>query len=290
MEKRTVINGGWFVLAVFWPIWIALAVIAFSYNELFVTAVLSIIGLVFLLFTFFIPYKYEFNNNGISFCFLRSKKVNYLWKNITHVACYTEYTSKGNKFFVYRINGKPENERKLHSKGSIAKTKKIKALFNEFIGDKVIDFTEIPKFRRNDPECDISKYILNLEKITREITERYVEPFYTEFNNLGLSFKVKFTYLSDADEEYVEYFYRPEGKSSYSAIFEIARPNETEKDMIIDWETTLVEVDTNKLRPKKFVESDMILISLNFLDNILADIKEYGFEKYMKNDFAESDE
>ena len=74
------------------------------------------------------------------------------------------------------------------------------------------------------------------------------------------------------------------------AIFEIARPNETEKDMIIDWETTLVEVDTNKLRPKKFVESDMILISLNFLDDILADIKEYGFEKYMKNDFAESDE
>ena len=46
----------------------------------------------------------------------------------------------------------------------------------------------------------------------------------------------------------------------------------------------------NGCRSVKFVESDMILISLNFLDNILADIKEYGFEKYMKNDFAESDE
>ncbi len=289
MEKRTVINKGWLVLIGFTPIWLTFAFFAFLNNETLVSVILAAVGLLFLILSYFSPNKYVFDNDGISICFLNSKRQRFLWKNIGRVACHTEYTNKGGKYFVYKIYGKSEFEKSFFMNSTLPKSKKIKSFFNEYIADKLVDFTEIPKFRKNDPECDIFKYILNLEKFTRENVEKYIEPFYSEFKDLGLSYKVKFAYFSD-DEDYIEYIDRPKGKSSYSAFFEISKPNETNEDMIIKWETALVEVDTNKLKPKNFVDSEMILISLMFLDDMVADVKLNGFDEYMNDDFTETDE
>lgn len=252
----------------------------FKSSEIFIGVLLFTIGVTFFsIGLFFDPWYYVFDINGVSICYLFNRKHRFLWKKINAVILNEERIQNGN-IYIYDILGTPENEPCFYMRNKIIKNGKTEKMLEEYFDCGLVDFTKKLKIKLKFKHF---KEISEMEKYQQTQTEKYISHYRPELANIGLCLKTAYAYLSDKDEDIVEYSVIPKGNSTYSAILRVSRPDETDKNKIFEFDVALIDFFEEKDRVRA-TDNGIIVGTLSVFDELVKEIELIGIDKFSEDD------
>lgn len=98
--------------------------------------------------TFFMPYGYFFDREGVTIAYLFFENERYLWRNVRGVEAGVDYSYSSSAVSIFldlllsrvlRIRGVPEGKRRRYMSGELADTRRTRRLMNRYGGGKISD-------------------------------------------------------------------------------------------------------------------------------------------------------
>ncbi len=137
-DKITAYNSAFLFYIVFGIIIILLSFFCFFGDEVIGGSIFVVIGIGFVSFSFFIPYRYQFDGNGITMFYLCGKKQIFIKDNINCIVCKVDYGSRFGMWYEYVIDGTPKDKPCFYMKNYIVKTRKTECALKCYFKDLLI--------------------------------------------------------------------------------------------------------------------------------------------------------
>ncbi len=249
----------------------------------------------------FMPIYYRFDSSGVSIYYLFLHEERYLWSNVYSVTINDRSTtsvSLMNLFFrEFRIGGKVEGKHRKYMCGNIPKNRKTESLIKKYwqgeidghLIDDIKDFmddtknfvTNIGAKKAMKSGNYSSENVARAERVARKQTQERIKPYISRFAMIDLELRCKFVYVTDNLDELNS---RPKEKYEYTVSVEISRKGETNEDMILCVDATLLTVKLGKDEYVSTKRKGAYRDLTEELDTLLEEIEKTGFEAYCKGE------
>ena len=240
------------------------------------------------------PWGYCFDPEGISAKYIFFSQERYLWENI-HSIRVVEAISDGGRSFIFfydfKIDGYVEGKHRRYMDGRICKTRITKRLIEKYWDGTIEGYwhNEVQAAKRwwnkRTKKCQNQKKqyqideIVLMERKARASVRKWIERFVAEARQYDLEVRTQYLYIT---EDYEEYRSRPQSPHTYTAVISICHPNENNEDRMIIFYTDLLRVRIGKKAYRGVVNlqaEDELKLSFS---EIIAEIKQQGFDTYVK--------
>lgn len=208
--------------------------------------------------SFFTPYCYRFDDEGVSLRYLVLPEERYLWKNVRAVkvsfgVTFSSRSAVLEPLFdhVFAISGEPEGESRFYMHGRIRMSFRTKRLLERYWGGTITGYLldDAKKWfhkRREEKDKQIVAHltdeIVPMERESRRQAREWLVPYTQRADKNGLVLRTEYRYVSNKQVCRS----RPKQGYTYTLSLSVSRPNETEETRIFTFDTPLLYVRLGK--------------------------------------------
>lgn len=240
----------------------------------------------------FTPYRYAFDSEGVSLCYVFLPVERYLWKDIQAIEF--EFKSIGaaahrNIFeffyaFVFSINGIPVGKIRFYMNGHIRKSFRTKYLLEKYWDGAISGylFEDVKKWinkRKAKKQSQITSHltdeVVSMERKMRSEMREWLSPFIAQAKQYNLDIKSKYLYIT---KDFEELNSRPKVGYTYTLVLEISHFNETDENRIVVVSVDLIYVRLGRTSYRG-VKNKHIKEEFEFkISDVLNEINKNGIE------------
>ena len=241
-----------------------------------------------------LPCYYLYDKEGVTLVYVYMPNERYLWKNIYEIRVIDDDTHSNRKalffFLVYKITGDVEGKKRFYMDGHIQKSFRNKRLIQKYYDDKIIGYfdDEIEDFKawrakrknkkQKQNQMNFAAEIPRIERKLRTDLHNSLQCDINAAQKLGLTLRIEYRYVTKQGTLNS----RPKTDYTYTALVNIAHPNEREKTKKLCMEVKLLSVQLKETDYHFVIHDKERNAFLESLFNTFLAIEQTSFEDYMQ--------